>query len=218
MILEPTLFRNKSVEIDLKNSLNPSTLLDDLFFKKNEWFGFQDFYKKYIELNEQKLKELYSSYYKNELSWESFLDGLKARIYRTQFGFLTEYHAFFMAKIVFGEDNVMRDVNLDKIGIDFQINFENNLYNIHIFVDSERAWYFRGIKSKYKNVDNHIGIHINLPYSLKSGFIHSLNFLPNRFGIYRKEYFEYLKQEIINGNIKDNNIVGIDNNGFRYQY
>ncbi len=36
LVLEPMLYKNKTVEIDLKGSLNPSTLLDNLFFKKKE--------------------------------------------------------------------------------------------------------------------------------------------------------------------------------------
>ncbi len=170
-----------------------------------------------MEINKQELEKLYHLHYKSKFNPKTFVDGLKARLYRTQFGFLTEYHAYFIAKIVFGESNVTRDVKLDKIGVDFQIYFENNSYNIHIFVDTERSWYYRNKKSKDKNVDDYYGIHVNLPYSLKNNLIHSLKFLENGFGIYKKEYFEYLKQEIDNDNIKNNNIIKMNSNGFIYR-
>ncbi|NQV91023.1 hypothetical protein HQ489_00970, partial [Candidatus Woesearchaeota archaeon] len=34
------LFRVKTVEMDLKGMLNPTNVLDELFFKEQKWLGF----------------------------------------------------------------------------------------------------------------------------------------------------------------------------------
>jgi hypothetical protein len=210
--LEPDLFRIKTVEMDLRGILNPINELDNLFFKKEKWLGFQDFFTFYLERYDKELKIECK-----DNNWEDFTKGLKARLYRTQFGFLTEYHAFLIAKLLFGDEKVNRSVTLDKKGVDFQIFYNKEIYNIHIFVDTERAWYFRKIKSKYKNVEQEEGIHVNLPYSLQKDNIHSVKFLPNGFGIFRKDYFEYLKSQIDLGKIKNNNISSVGKNEFTYK-
>jgi len=209
--LEPQLFKIKTVEMDLKGDLNPTTELNNLFFRDNNWLGFQDFFILYLKKHEIKLKELC-----NQNDWNGFKEGLKARLYRTQFGFLTEYHAFYVAKLVFGDERVIRNLKLDKEGVDFQILYLGNKYNIHIFVDTERSWYYRNFKSRFKNVEQEEGIHINLPYSLKPGFIHSLRFLLNGFGVYQEDYLKYLKKEIDTHKIKNNNINSLNKNGFIY--
>lgn len=109
-------------------------------------------------------------------SYTEFKEGLRARLYRTQFGFLTEYHAFFLSSILFGEENVKRIVELDKAGVDYQIVLNGLDYNIHVFVDTFRSWKFRWYKSRYKFVNKTPGIHVNLPYSLEQGRFNSLRF------------------------------------------
>ncbi len=209
--LQPQLYKIKTVENDLKGELNPTNTLNYIFFEKNTWIGFEDFFNYYLLQNGDKLKLLCRN---ND--WNKFKEGLKARLYRTQFGFLTEYHAFYVAKVIFGDENVKRSLELDKLGIDFQIFYLNNKYNLHIFVDTERAWYYRRFKSKYKNVDKEEGIHVNLPYKLNSGFIHSLRYLPNGFGVYTEEYLKYLKDQIDLKKIKNNNIISVTKEGFTY--
>lgn len=114
--LQPELHKIKTVEIDLKGDLNPTNMLDYLFFKINHWVSFDDFFNYYLSKNEEKLKSLCK-----DNDWDKFKEGLKARLYRTLIGFLTEYHAFYMAKTIFGDENVKRSPELDKTGIDFQI-------------------------------------------------------------------------------------------------
>jgi hypothetical protein len=76
----------------------------------------------------------------------------------------------------FGESNVSRSTELDLAGVDFEIILMDKVYNIHIFVDSPRAWEYRNYKSQYKQVNSRPGIHVNLPYSLQSGKFNSLRF------------------------------------------
>jgi len=204
------LFRVKTVEMDLKGTLNPTNVLDELFFKEQKWVNFQEFYLYYVQKFSQ---ELIAQFHPTNI--ENFRLGLKARLYRTQFGFLTEYQAFLLAQDIFGKENVIRDINLDKKGVDFQITYKEKKYNIHIFVDTSRSWFYRNFKSETKHVEDVEGIHVNLPYALETGRFNSLEYLPNGFGIYTKEYFMYLKNEIDSENLKK--IIGTKEDGFIYE-
>jgi hypothetical protein len=209
--LFPELFKNKTVEMDLKGELNPSFMLDDLFFKQKKWLSFTAFFDYYFNQHKDEIKNRFGF-----SNYESFADGLRARLYRTQFGFLTEYHAFFLSAALFGEKNVSRNTELDLAGVDFQVHLHGNLYNIHIFIDSQRAWDYRNYKSTHKQVNNWPGIHVNLPYSLKAGCFNSLRFLKNRFGVYTESYLRYFENEVKTGKIKNNNITGTTAKGFIY--
>lgn len=212
--LDKSLFWVKTVEQNLYGKLNPGQLLDRLFFKENRWLNFDDFFKLYIEENKFELNSFKNQHYSN-MSKNDFLHGIRARLYRTQFGFLTEYHAFLLCKKVFGDSLVTRDFSLDRIGVDFQINFNETIYNIHIFVDTERGWYYRNIKSRYRNVEQAAGIHVNFPYSLNAGKINSLRYLGNGFGVYPVEYVIYLKEQMSKATNLDH-ITGIGQDGFRF--
>lgn len=209
--LYPDLFKIKSVEMDLKGERNPSFILEDLFFTKQHWLSFADFFKYYSEKFGDAIKKEFGF-----TSEQAFNDGLRARLYRTQFGFLTEYHAYFLSCSLFGVQNVNRSSALDVAGVDFQIILEQEVFNIHIFVDSPRAWEYRNYKSQHKQVNNWPGVHVNLPYSLKSGWFNSLRFLKNRFGVYQEKYLRFFEKEVIAGRIKNNNIKGTSIAGFIY--
>ena len=126
-------------------------------------------------------------------------------------------HAYFLCQDFFGENNVVRSANLDKLGVDFQVYLDEQCYNIHIFVDTERAWHFRREKAKYKQGNKIAGLHVNLPYALSPRRFNSLQRLPNGFGVYSQSYLAYLKSEIQSGNIKNDNIIGTTADGFVYQ-
>ncbi len=212
LVLNPELAQTKTIEMDLKGNLNPSIWLNYLFFEKNCWLNFKDFYDYYWKNNQFALEKQVPN-----LSPAQLKKGLEARLYRTQFGMLTEYHAFFLCREVFGQENVLRHPDLDRIGVDFQIFFEQKCHHIHIFVDTKRAWHFRQIKAQYKNSNQLTGIHINVPYSLEANRFNSLHFLPNGFGIYQKSYFEYLKNELLAQKITNDNIIATTQNGFIYK-
>ena len=192
---------------------SPFSKKEDLKSRKYRWDPYNKYWWKNIltkDIDREKewlTNNIYFGNFKGlfeENNWEKFLKGLRARLYRTQFGFLTEYHAYFLAKTIFGDKEVKRDPVSDARGVDFKILRNKNIYNIHIFVDTPRAWYYRKIKSKYRKADQEEGIHINFPYSLKQGQNNSLRFLANGFGVYQKSYFEYLKKQIDNGYYNNN--------------
>lgn len=209
--MNPQLARTKSVEMDLKGSLNPSSLLDRLFFQEHRWLDFEEFNILYWQQNKDRLLTTFPN-----IPEELLLPGLKARLYRTQCGILTEYQAFLAAQVVFGEENVSRSLAMDRLGVDFSIRTEGQVYHIHIFVDSPRAWHYRRIKSAQKKVDRLEGIHVNLPYALQPGRINSLHMLPNGFGVYTPAYLRYLQGEITSGRLRQFRVEGVGREGFVY--
>jgi len=80
----------KTFEFDSPNIPSFSKELNRLFFIEQKWLNFEEFYDFYI--NKHKIKNLFKG------DWNKYLLGLKARLYRVQFGFLTEFHAFLLAK------------------------------------------------------------------------------------------------------------------------
>ncbi len=213
LTLNKALRKIKTIECDLYGLLNPTNLLDKLFFEEQKWLNFEAFFHHYMGVHEEKLKRKFK-----HIPWHDLLEGLKARLYRTQFGILTEYHAYYLAQHIFGEQHVSRNTHADKKGVDFQLLFSDKIYNIHIFVDTPRAWVYRNYKSTHKRSNIVEGVHVNLPYALKTGKINSLAYLPNGFGIFTTRYFQYFKEEIEKGNIKNNNISGVAPEGFVYSF
>ncbi len=205
------LFRIKTIEDDLKEKLNPTDCLDDLFFQQNRWVNFEDFYEYYLSKYLPQLRILYPKMAESELKL-----GIKARLYRTQFGILTEYHAYYASRCIFGIGNVYRHKLNDKIGVDYSITLGSHIYHVHVFVETDRAWKYRSFKHNNKNGDHLPGIHVDLPYSLKKGRFNSVSYLPNGFGIYTSCYLKYFKQEIISGNIQNGNILSTTKEGFIY--
>ncbi len=209
--MDKALARTKSLEMDLKGPLNPSGLLDQLFFREQRWLDFEEFNAFYLKQNQNLLLSTFP-----QIPKELLLPGLKARLYRTQCGILTEYQAFLAAQVVFGEENVSRSLALDRLGVDFSIQTKEQVYHIHIFVDSPRAWHYRRIKSAQKKVDRLEGIHVNLPYALSEGRINSLHMLPNGFGVYTPAYLHYLQGEITSGRLQQFRVEGVGREKFVY--
>ena len=185
---------NKTVEVDLNGNLNPNQWLEYYFFERECWLGFKDFYEKYISELNISLQGHYKKHYHN-IGWNDFLYGIEARLYRTQFSILTEYQGYFKCQKIFGKSNVIRNKSLDNSGVDFRIYYNSQFYNIHSFVDTERAWRKRNYKSKKKKANKVKGIHINLPYD-KDGKNFTSKHLPNGFAVYTDKYIEYLKEKI----------------------
>ncbi len=209
--LDKSLSRNKSLEVDLKGDLNPSKLLDELFFRQHQWLDFEAFLHLYLEKYHDLLQQKFP-----HLSEQQLYDGLKARLYRTQCGILTEYQAYLGTQVIFGVENVKRSIALDRAGVDFTITHQDKDYHIHIFVDTQRAWHFREYKTQYKRVEKTPGIHVNLPYALDADKINSLYYLPNGFGVYTPVYLRYLQTEIYSGNLLKFMVGGVNEQGFIY--
>lgn len=209
--LNPQLARTKTFEEDLRGDLNPTKLLDELFFRQEQWLNFDAFFDLYWHKYKRLLKDKFPCLKEAEL-----LCGLQARLYRTQCGILTEYQAYLASQAIFGVANVCRSLAMDRAGVDFTITHQEQQYHMHIFVDTQRAWQYRQYKSVYKQVEKVCGIHVDLPYALKEGKVNSLHYLPNGFGIYSPRYLRYLQQEIYSGSLLEYSIKGVNEEGFIY--
>ncbi|MFN3345727.1 MAG: TaqI family restriction endonuclease [Chloroherpetonaceae bacterium] len=189
----------KGFEVDLKGDLNPTRLLNEIFWAKKEWLNIEEFFERYVRQCYPSLKRAFPE----EVAQlgVKFGSHLAARLYRTQIGFLTEYHCAMLCEEVFLPDGflVRRSPDLDRLGVDVQLVRASECYNLHIFVDSPRAWKFRREKRLEKSSNQEQGTHIDFPYQVRSGCIHSLRLLSNGFGVYRREYVEHLKSKILSG-------------------
>jgi len=213
--LDSKLYRDRTVEMDFNGSLNPSILFNNLVFEKKIYVNYTEFWDLYYGDDDRikLLDELYASRYKY-MTKEDYIKGVKARIYRSYFGFLTEYNSFLKILKVFGKDAVTRSVRNDCMGVDITVKYNNEVYHIHIFVDTP-------ISRKY--VDNKInkkcntmleGIHVYMPYSINhyKDTIHRGNKLKGGVYVFPEKYVLYFKGEIDKGNLK-NRIVMAGNDG-----
>jgi hypothetical protein len=198
--VDPTHRQYKGFEDDLRGDLNPTHLIEQFFWVEERWLDFPEFFEEYWRLNEIKLREHFHQ--KFLLLGKEAKRHLEARLYRTLFGFLTEYHAVMLIGHKFSPLGyaVVRGSDLDRVGVDCQIReaVSELLYNIHIFVDSARANRYRSGKLAFKSSNKLEGIHIDFPYRIKPGCIHSLRMLPNGFGVYTEEYVDHLVHVIKN--------------------
>ncbi|MFQ3599603.1 MAG: TaqI family restriction endonuclease, partial [Chloroherpetonaceae bacterium] len=189
----------KGFEVDLRGNLNPTRILNDLFWAKKEWLNIEEFFERYVRMAYPDLKRMFPK----EIAQlgAKFGSHLAARLYRTQIGFLTEYHCAMLCEEIFSPEGfeVRRSPDLDRLGVDMQLVRQTACYNLHIFVDSPRAWNFRREKRLRKSSNHQEGTHIDFPYQVRSGCIHSLRLLSNGFGVYRQEYVEHLKHKILSG-------------------
>ena len=194
-----THYQNKGFEADLKGTLNPTHLLDRLFWQENVWPDFPDFVALYYEENHLELEARFSA--DIERLGNDFYKHLAARLYRTQFGFYTEYHAVILADKVFSAAGyvVERSTAMDAKGVDFTVLGFSLPCHIHIFVDSPRAWGYRDFKRLNKASNSVSGCHVNFPYQVASGCIHSLRMLKNGFGVYQRSYVEHLRDVLASG-------------------
>jgi hypothetical protein len=207
----------KGFEQDLAGDLNPTHLLHFLFWERRIWLDFADFANFYRKKNLTHLHEEHGTAI--AALGNTFEAHLAARLYRTQFGFLTEYHAALLTEDVFRKHSfeLLRSPDLDRHGVDFQLRRRRDLYNIHIFIDSPRAWHYRNMKRTTKSSNHLAGVHIDFPYTVKPDCIHSLRLLKNGFGVYSRRYAEHLKEKILSGEAGGTQAADVDcQHGLRF--
>lgn len=212
--MDKTLYEIKTFETDSNQLPIFSDELNNLYFKENKRLSFDEFYSFYYDKHKNILEELWKKYWNDK---DNFLLWLRARLYRVQCWFLTEFHSYYLAQEIFGKENVVKSELLDVNWVDYQIKYNSQLYNIHIFVDTQRWREYRQKKLNFRWSNKIEWIHINFPYNLDANKINSLRYLDNWFWIYTKEYLLYLKSEIEKWSIDEKtSIIWIGNNGFVY--
>ena len=107
--------RIKIVEMDLSKDIQAIELLYKVYWSERKFLSFDDFYERYLK---EKKKPLEKFRLKSTMCKDCFYRGLKARIYRTWAGLITQIHAGYVAESVFGDGTVSMSAELDSQGAD----------------------------------------------------------------------------------------------------
>lgn len=209
----------KIVEMDLDRDIISVYFIIEVYWNKRDFIPFEKFYELFLDKYKRKLEKFRR---KVIMCKKCFYLGMEARVYRTWASILTQIQAGFIAEQVFGKNKVIMTGELDvEKSVDFQIIYNNKKYNIHIKKISQSREVRQERPKPKKPLE---GEHIKLNYLvwvpgktthdkegsprkwfLDSQEIFSGNRLPNGFIVFKKEYFEKLKNAIDANTLKENN-------------
>jgi hypothetical protein len=114
-------------------------LLYKIYWEEKKFISFDEFYKIYLEEKKKLLEEFRKDIGMCDVC---FYKGIKARIYRTWTGLITQIHAGYVAQKVFGENSVYMSRELDSMGADIQVRYKSNVINYQVKKES-----YSGVKS-----------------------------------------------------------------------
>jgi hypothetical protein len=143
---------------------------------------------------------------------DCFYRGIKARIYRTWAGLITQIHAGYVAESVFGDGSVEMSRELDSLGADIRVKYKGHILNYQVKKTSFSGVMSRRPLPRKKDIPGeNIDIKYEVPTCLtdpktKNGEFRKpyLRFLedkrtiafPNGFVVFTKEAFLPKKKEI----------------------
>lgn len=119
----------KIVEMDLPKNIQAIELLYKVYWKEKTFISFDDFYDSYFK---EKKVQLEKFRLKSTMCKDCFYRGLKARIYRTWAGLITQIHAGYVAEAVFGRGSVSMSAELDSQGADIRIECKKHFLNYQV--------------------------------------------------------------------------------------
>lgn len=131
--------RIKIVEMDLPKNIQAIELLYTVYWEEKKFITFDDFYKRYLKEKDSVISEFRV---KTTMCEDCFDRGLKARIYRTWAGLITQIHAGYVAESVFGNSTVLMSEKLDHQGADIRIQYRGHTLNYQVKKTS-----YSGVKS-----------------------------------------------------------------------
>lgn len=130
----------KIVEMDLPKDIQAIILLYRVYWEERNFLSFEEFYERYFE----EKKELLETFrIKTTMCEDCFYRGIKARIYRTWAGLITQIHAGYVAESVFGEGSVDMSREMDSLGADIRVEYKGNFLNYQVKKTS-----FSGVMSR----------------------------------------------------------------------
>lgn len=177
--------RIKIVEMDLSKDIQAIELLYKVYWSERKFLSFDDFYERYLK---EKKKSLEKFRLKSTMCKDCFYRGLKARIYRTWAGLITQIHAGYVAESVFGDGTVSMSAELDSQGADIRVEYRGHFLNYQVKKTSHSGVMSRRPlprKSKLK------GEPIDIKYEVP-------NILSNpktKKGEFRKPYLRFLEDK-----------------------
>lgn len=119
----------KIVEMDLSKDIQAIKFLYKVYWDEKKFISFDDFYKRYLQEKKEALEKFKI---KTTMCDDCFSRGLKARIYRTWAGLITQIHAGYVAESVFGEGTVSMSEQLDHQGADIRVEYKGHFLNYQI--------------------------------------------------------------------------------------
>ncbi|HEC93871.1 MAG TPA: TaqI family restriction endonuclease [Candidatus Kaiserbacteria bacterium] len=119
----------KIVEMDLPKNIQAIELLYTVYWEEKKFVSFEDFYKRYLQEKGSTIDEFRI---KTTMCEDCFRRGLKARIYRTWAGLITQIHAGYVAESVFGDGTVLMSEKLDHQGADIRVEYKRHALNYQV--------------------------------------------------------------------------------------
>ena len=130
----------KIVEMDLSKDIQAIKLLYKVYWDEKKFISFDEFYDRYLK---EKKKQVEKFRIKSTMCKNCFSRGLKARIYRTWAGLITQIHAGYVAESVFGKGTVLMSEELDHYGADIRVEYKGRFLNYQVKKTS-----FSGVMSR----------------------------------------------------------------------
>jgi len=119
----------KIVEMDLPKNIQAIVLLYKVYWEEKKFLTFEEFYNRYFEEKKELLEEFRI---KTTMCKDCFYRGIKARIYRTWAGLITQIHAGYVAESVFGDGSVEMSRELDSLGADIRVKYKGHILNYQV--------------------------------------------------------------------------------------
>ena len=119
----------KIVEMDLSRDIQAIELLYKVYWDEKKFISFDEFYDRYLK---EKKKQVEKFRIKSTMCKSCFYRGLKARIYRTWAGLITQIHAGYVAESVFGKGTVLMSEELDHQGADMRVEYKGHFLNYQV--------------------------------------------------------------------------------------
>jgi hypothetical protein len=215
-VLSPAFKKIKTAENEqFTMDLNPLEFLISCLTTEEKVPTVNEFIESYIDIFRSRLKHKWSNKYatssRAKISFNTWLNGVQARMYRTIITLLTELHAQLLCEEQIREAETYKTLFLDRNGLDWITELNGKKFGIRCHTDSVRAKGFLMAKLNQKSSRINFGEYyqIDLPYSLSEK---SSNFgarLPNGFILCDKSHIDRLKR-IFNGETKPIRIFSTD--------
>src|SRR3989344_246800 len=126
-------YQAQFVEMNLPKNIQVLELLYRTYWDKPRFVDFEDFYAMYMKEKGRDIRRFRrESRMLAGMCTTCFKIGIKARIYRTWTGIVTQIHAGYVAESVFGPGAVNMSEDLDRQGIDIQVYYKGTALNYDV--------------------------------------------------------------------------------------
>lgn len=175
----------KIVEMDLSKNIQAIKLLYKIYWDEKKFISFDNFYKRYLKEKKSAIKIFKI---KTTMCDDCFDRGLKARIYRTWAGLITQIHAGYVAESVFGKGAISMSEEIDHQGADIRVKYKGHFLNYQVKKTSYSGVMSRKpLPRKNKLEGKPIDIKYEVPTCLSDP--------KTKKGEYRKPYLRFIKDK-----------------------